>query len=87
MMITNPTSYFKAQAQGLHTRWVLTLKEMKQASAPVQYIFRSELTEIYTDAKKLYDNSYDNLDALSRSQLEHILSRPIDQHFAIITSR
>ena len=86
-MITNQASYFKAQAQGLHNQWISTLKDMKDASAPVQYIFRDELKAIYTDAKKLYQDHYDNLDALSRSLLEHLLSRPIDQHFAIITSR
>ena len=83
----NEFSYFKAQAQSLHDRWISTLRDMRVASAPVQFIFRDDLEEIYAAAEKLYSQSLDKLDPVSRSQLEHILARPIDQHFAITTSK
>ena len=82
----NEFSYFKAQAQGLHDRWVATLKETRFASAPTQWIFLEDLQQIHTEAKKLYTQS-DKLDPLSLSLLQHILARPIDQHFAISTSK
>jgi hypothetical protein len=83
----NTTSFLKAVSQGLHTRWTSTLQEMRHSSPEVQHIFRANLQEIYSDTAKHYQENQDNLDSLSRSQLEHILSRPIDQHFAIITCK
>ena len=83
----NEFSFYKAQAQGLHDRWISTLRDMRDASAPVQFIFRDDLKEIYAAAQKLYTQSLDKLDPLSRSLLEHMLARSIDQHFAITTSK
>ena len=84
---TYPPSYYKSLAQGLHDRWISTLGEMKDAAPPVQYIFRDELVNVYKEAHKLYTDSLDKLDHISRSQLEHLLARSPEQHYAIITSR
>ena len=80
-------SFYKAQAQGLHDRWISTLKEIRFASPPVQWLSVADLRQTYIEAQKLYTQSLDKLDPLSRSLLEHMLARSIDQHFAITTSK
>ena len=86
-LIQNPKSYLKATATSLHTRWCRALQGAKAASPEAQDIFKGELTEVYRDTEHLYQDHKDDLDPISRSQLEHILNRPVEQHFALITSR
>jgi hypothetical protein len=86
-LITNPKSYLKAHASSLHTRWCDSLRGMKTAAPEAQAVFRDDLTEIYRDVQRLVNDSGNDLDPISLSQLLHILNRPIQQHFAIITTK
>jgi len=80
-----PQSFFLSQAAALHSKWIQTQLELKEVSEPsARTIFIDDMRSIHADAHTLLAQSGDHLPPIPKSQLEHIISRPINQHIALI---
>jgi hypothetical protein len=80
-----PQSFFTSQAATLHSKWIQTQLDLKEVTEPsAKAMFIEELREIYKDSHSLLTQHGDKLPPIPKSQLGHIISRPLDQHIALI---
>ncbi len=75
-------SYLSASIDGVQSRWVQTLKDIRAVNnRKAKEMYLNELRDIYAEAEDLIKYQ---LFPIHKAQLEHILSRPIDQHIALL---
>lgn len=43
----------------------------------------AELIDIYTEAEIFFEDNQDHLNTVSRTQMTHMLSRPLSQHLVL----
>ena len=77
-----PYSYYKSQAESLHTRFLDNLKSLRDVTNDEsREIYISDLHSIHQDAYNLYHLQI--LQPLDQIRLKHILDRDVTQHVAI----
>lgn len=80
-----PYSYYKTEAQTIHTRFVESLRLLREVTAPEAVkMCVDDLQEIFTAADKLH--RLDLLHPIDAVRLQHILARDVAQHVAIVRS-
>ena len=80
-----PYSYYKSQADSLHTRFIDAIRLLREVTAPEAVSFYvDDLQDIFTDAGKLHRLNV--LQPLDQIRLKHILDRDVAQHVAIARS-